>query len=132
LKIKFKTIKTLKTMKRNIYDLLWLGGLNLKRKSLLEEIFDFNPKKMYFPDEANSKFEKIEEEGEDESLKWKIETWKSSDGKTNFTRKTFSHKNNFRESEKHLNEKLELAVKEQRFEDAAILRDKINELKAGN
>lgn len=72
---------------------------------------------------------KTEESGESEDYKWTSEEWTSEDGHTKFYRKVMTSKP--KPEKKDLHKELDLAIKEQRFEDAIKLRDQIKKEKAG-
>lgn len=69
------------------------------------------------------------EEGEKDGRKWVKETWK---GDNSYVVKTHIKKSSIdseKESVKDLESDMEKAIKEERFEDAATLRDKIKSIK---
>jgi excinuclease UvrABC helicase subunit UvrB len=75
-----------------------------------------------------TKLNKEVEEGEDENYKWKKETWSSADGSFFKTKTYYTPKFLSKKELSLLKKELELAVKEERYEDAAKIRDEIKSI----
>jgi protein-arginine kinase activator protein McsA len=84
-----------------------------------------DPRKIF----GSKEHKRTEESGESEDYKWTSEEWTSEDGKTKFYRKVMTSK--AKPEKRNLQKELDLAIREQRFEDAIKLRDEIKKEKAG-
>lgn len=90
----------------------------------------------YSNPDSNKDINKNIEEGEENGIKWKRESWSDGNGyfrsvsyyysKPNLNEEKSNDSEISKESLKH---ELEKAIKEERYEDAAKLRDKIKEIK---
>lgn len=100
-------------------------------KSINDNWFDFwnieptDPLKMF----KGKEHKKTEESGESEGYSWNSEEWTSEDGSTKYYRKVMTSKPKEKEKTANLEEELNKAIKEQRFEDAIKFKDLLKEKK---
>lgn len=90
------------------------------------EINSFKPEKMF----KNVKYEKTEETGSDDNSTWKSEKWSSEAGNISYYKKvtTYKPQEEKQPTLEELQSNLDEAVKEQKFELAIKLRDKIKNI----
>jgi excinuclease UvrABC helicase subunit UvrB len=89
-----------------------------------EDLFNDFGKKSF----DESKLNKEVEEGSDGTHTWKKETWSSVDGSFYKTKTVFTTKQFPKKSISELKDALQKALKEERYEDAAKLRDEIKSI----
>ena len=102
--------------------------------SIFDDFFNdfFNLKPVEFSFDLDEKdFDKVIEETKTDTHSIKTEVWKDTDGNEVYRKTYMNSLNKPKPNIRTLKKKMELAVKQEHFEDAAKLRDQIKQLEKG-